>query len=338
MKFILEFNDYVNRESSTRTKSLSKEEFLKILKSECSQFSFDNDQLYRRTNKTFGEFGIFFESERKGTIGQYSYKNFFNMRKGYPVPRYKSLIGSTSLDGADHFGSDSTLYLVIPFDNSEIVFAGSPDLALWSKSKQKFTDDLFILQKYKDNFKIPISRLESIRNSSSLSSYTTLDKYGFEFFTNSSCLLLDIKEIDWLKKELNNNNSYITENNTYKNYLSYDELSEIMFEITDEFTELEWYVEESKYSHLLKEECSKSFIIELTKNKEEYFGAYSNEYLLYYLEPKIFSLISEISNKLAMYNLYVSASDFGETDESYELVITEIDHTPIFREDSKKYI
>jgi hypothetical protein len=27
-----------------------------------------------------------------------------------------------------------------------------------------------------------------------------------------------------------------------------------------------------------------------------------------------------------MYNLYVSASDFGETDESYELVITEIGH------------
>ena len=110
-----------------------------------------------------------------------------------------------------------------------------------------------------------------------------------------------------------------------------------MFEITDEFTELEWYVEESKYSHLLKEECSKSFIIELVKNKEENFLS-SNEYLLYYLEPRIFSLISEISNKLGMYNLYVSASDFGETDESYELVITEIGHTPIFREESKKYI
>jgi hypothetical protein len=38
-----------------------------------------------------------------------------------------------------------------------------------------------------------------------------------------------------------------------------------MFEITDEFSELEWYVEKSKYSHLLKEECSKSFIIELVK-------------------------------------------------------------------------
>jgi elongation factor P--beta-lysine ligase len=129
----------------------------------------------------------------------------------------------------------------------------------------------------------------------------------------------------------NRESSYITENNTYKTYLSYDELSEVMFEITDEFTELEWYVEESKYSHLLKEECSKSFIIELVKNKEENFLS-SNEYLLYYLEPKIFSLISEISNKLGMYNLYVSASDFGETDESYELVITEIGHKPLLKE------
>jgi hypothetical protein len=328
MKFILEFNDYSDRESPTRTKSLSKEEFLEILKKECNQFSFNNDQLYRRTNNSFGKFGLFLEAERKGTIGQYLYKDFFNMRKGYPVPRYKSLIGSTSLNGAAYFGSDSTVYLVIPFDNSEIVFAGAPDLALWSKSKQEFTDDLFILEKYKSNFKIPLNKLEFIRNTSSLSSYTSLDKYGFEFFTNSSCLLLDIKEIDWLKEELN---SYIKENSTYKNYLSYDELNEIMFEITDEFSELEWYVEKSKYSHLLKEECSKSFIIELVKNKEENFLT-SNEYLLYYLEPRIFGLISEISNKLGMYNLYVSASDFGETDESYEIVISEIGHKPLLKE------
>lgn len=328
MKFILEFNEYSDRESPTRTKSLSKEEFLEILKKECNQFSFNNDQLYRRTNNSFGKFGLFLEAERKGTIGQYLYKDFFNMRKGYPVPRYKSLIGSTSLDGAAYFGSESTVYLVIPFDNSEIVFAGSPDLAIWSKSKQEFTDDLFILEKYKSNFKIPLNKLEFIRNTSSLSSYTSLDKYGFEFFTNSSCLLLDIKEIDWLKEELN---SYIKENSTYKNYLSYDELNEIMFEITDEFPELEWYVEKSKYSHLLKEECSKSFIIELVKNKEENFLT-SNEYLLHYLEPKIFGLISEISNKLGMYNLYVSASDFGETDESYEIVISEIGHKPLLKE------
>lgn len=324
MKFILEFNEYSDRESQTRTKGLSKEEFLQILKKECSQFSFSNDQLYRRTNNSFGKFGLFLEAERKRTIGKYSYTDFFDMRRGYPVPRYKSLIGSTSLDGAAYFGSDSTVYLVIPFDNSEIVFAGAPDLALWSKSKQEFTDDLFILEKYKSNFKIPLNRLEFIRNTSSLSSYTSLDKYGFEFFTNSSCLLLDIKEIDWLKEELN---SHIKENSTYKNYLSYDELEDIMFEITDEFPELEWYVEESKHSHLLKEGCSKSFMIELVNKK-----SYRDYELLYYLEPKIFTLISEISKKLAIYNLYVSASDFGEGDTEYEIVISEIGHKPPLKE------
>jgi hypothetical protein len=76
MKFILEFNDYSDRESPTRTKSLSKEEFLEILKKECNQFSFNNDQLYRRTNNSFGKFGLFLEAERKGTIGQYLYKDF----------------------------------------------------------------------------------------------------------------------------------------------------------------------------------------------------------------------------------------------------------------------
>jgi hypothetical protein len=323
MKFILEFNDYLDRESRTRTKSLSKEEFSEILKKECNQFSFKNDQLYRRTNNSFGKFGLFVESERKGTIGKYSYTDFFDMRKGYPVPRYKSLIGSTALDGAAYFGSESTVYLVIPFDNSEIVFAGSPDLALWSRFKQEFTDDLFILERYKSNFKIPLNRLESIRNTSSLSSFKTLEKYGFEFFTNSSCLLLDIKEIDWLKEELNINYS-ITENNIYKKYLSHDELIEIMFEITDEFPELEWYVGESKYSNLLKEECSKSFIIELVNEK-----SYRE---LYYLEPRIFPLISEISNKLGMYSLYVSASDFAESDTQYEIVISEIGHSPLFKE------
>lgn len=204
MRFILEYNVYSNRESKTRTKELSKEEFLSILKDKCSQFSFNNDQLYRKTNNSFGEYGLFLSEERKGTIGNYNYKTFFDLRKDYPVPRYKSLIGSTTKEGADIFGSDNKVYLVIPFDNSEIIFAGSPDLALWSKVDQEFTDDLFILSKYTKDFKIPKNRLQSILNSSKLSTWSQkVEKYGFEFFTNSSCLLLDIKEIDWLKNKMN---------------------------------------------------------------------------------------------------------------------------------------
>jgi hypothetical protein len=329
MKFILEFLDFSNRESSTRTKSLNKEEFLEILKNECSQFSFDNDQLYRRTNKTFGKFGLFMESERKGTIGKYSYSDFFDIRKDYPVPRYKSLIGSTSLDGAAYFGSDSTVYLVIPFNNSEIVFAGSPDLALWSRTNEKFRDDLFILEKYKSNFKVPLEKLENIRNTSTLSSYTTIiDKYGFEFFTNANCLLIDINEIEWLKNQILIKESWDINKfnrNTYKKYITYDDLNDIMFEILDDFPELEWYIWNSENSSLIKDKKdNKSFIIELANNIDNK--------VLYYLEPKIWNLISNISNKLDSYNLYVSGSDFGESDTQYEIVVSEIGHRPIIKD------
>jgi len=328
MKFILEFLDFSNRESSTRTKSINEKEFLEILKSECSQFSFDNDQLYRRTNSNFGKFGIFMESERKGTIGTYSYKDFFDIRKDYPVPRYKSLIGSTSLDGAAYFGSDSTLYLVIPFDNSEIVFAGAPDLALWSRTHQEFRDDLFILEKYKSNFKVPLEKLESIRNTSTISSYTAVNKYGFEFFTNANCLLIDINEIEWLKNQILVKESLDVNKfnkNTYKKYITYDDLNDIMFEILDDFPELEWYIWNSENSSLLKDKKDdKSFIIELVNKIDNK--------VLYYLEPKIWNLISNISNKLGLYNLYVSGSDFGEYDTQYEIVVSEIGHKPIINQ------
>lgn len=92
MIYLLEFNDYVDRKSETRTKPLSEEEFLEILKTKCKNFSFSNDQLWRGTNKSFGDYGLYLEKERKGTIGKYNYKDFFDVRKDYIVPRYKSLI------------------------------------------------------------------------------------------------------------------------------------------------------------------------------------------------------------------------------------------------------
>lgn len=320
MRFILEFKDYSERESKTRTKSLSEEEFLEILKKECSQFSFENDQLYRGTNNSFGEFGLFLESERKGTIGQYSYKDFFDDRKGYPVPRYKSLIGTTTKLGKI-FASESNLYLVIPFDNAEIVFAGSPDIAIWSKKGQEFTDDLFILEKYKNNFKVPVDKLTSIRNSSTIKDYDTkLEKYGFEFFTNSNCLLLDIDKVDWLKAKMSENVSESLRNKpTYEKYLSYEDLKDIMFDITDEFSEVEWFVYNSVDSHLLKNEVSDNkFLIELINKGDN--SIYKN---LHFLEPKIFEILEHVSNKLELYGLQIIDSDFGETDASYEIIIGE---------------
>ena len=206
MKFLLEFDDYKSRDSETRTKPLREEEFLKILETNCKNFSFSNDQLWRGTNNRFGSFGLYLEGERKGTIGKYSYKDFFEIRKDYIVPRYKSLIGSTEFNGAEYLAIEGNVYLVIPFDGANIVFAGAPDLALWSKLGQEFTDDLFVLETYLKDFKVPNEKLWSICSSSKLGSFSSKikdRKLGFEFFTNSSCLLLSKDKVDWLKSILN---------------------------------------------------------------------------------------------------------------------------------------
>lgn len=203
MKLILEYEEFRNRESLTRTKKLTDKEFLDTLRDNCKNFSFDNDILWRGTNSYFGKYGLYFEAERKNTIGNYSYKDFFDKRKDYVVPRYKSLIGSTTKMGAEYLSSDMCVYMVIPFDNAKIVFAGAPDLALWAKVKQKFTDELFILDEYTDGFKVKESELNSILMKSNLASYIEKVKiYGFEFFTNENCLLLAADKVDWLKENL----------------------------------------------------------------------------------------------------------------------------------------
>jgi hypothetical protein len=208
MKYLKSFIESINldeltaRSSDSRTKSISKEECLEIIKNSCKNFSLNNSELWRKSGRSFGEIGLFFQKERRGTIGKYDYKDFFDLRKEYPVPRYKSLIGSTSKEGADFFGSGSDLYFVIPFDNTQIVFAGSPDLALWSRTNQEFTDDLFTLKEYTKNFQVPEAELMSILDSSTLSSFYKAKKFGFEFFTNGPCVLIHESEMNWFINNL----------------------------------------------------------------------------------------------------------------------------------------
>lgn len=203
---ILEFNEYSERDSRTRTKSLSEEEFLDILKKECSNFSFENDLLWRNTGDDFGDFGLYLESERKGTIGKYNYHTFFDQRKDYPVPRFKSLIGSTTSSGAELLGSESSIYLVIPFNNSQLVFAPTPDMALLSKiGKNEYNDDMFIMVEYLKDFKIPVDFLNKEMQKTGLTdrvSDSKLKNLGFEFFTNSSCLLLSKDKVEWLRSKI----------------------------------------------------------------------------------------------------------------------------------------
>ena len=227
---ILEYNDfndvndlstYKNR-SNTRVKSLSEEEFLEVLKNNCKNFSLNNDQLWRgNSDREFGQQGIFFESRRAGVIGKYNYHNFFDDRKDYIVPRYKSLIGSTSIRGAGLFGSSigasdaktlpeediinkSQIYRLIPFDNANIIFASAPDLAIWSRlGQQTYSDDMFLLKEYTEDFKSPIKELKEIALKNVMSKkMSIIDTFGFELFTNSKCLLISGSKTEWLRTNL----------------------------------------------------------------------------------------------------------------------------------------
>lgn len=110
-------------------------------------------------------------------------------------------------------------------------------------------------------------------------------------------------------------------------HISHEELYDILRYITDEFTELHYDVESSHQSSLIFPD-DKSFIVTLATPGETFFDLP----VLHYLEPGIFNLIEDVNSQLFSHDLYVSASDFGETDCYYELVISKIGHTPKFRE------
>lgn len=105
--------------------------------------------------------------------------------------------------------------------------------------------------------------------------------------------------------------------------ISYQEISDIMNYILDEFPELEYYIEGSNQSSLINED-ENSFIITL----QDEDGDIHTLPVLYYIEPKIFNLIQDINSQLGQYDLYVFHSDFGQTDQFYELVICRVGHEP----------
>lgn len=104
--------------------------------------------------------------------------------------------------------------------------------------------------------------------------------------------------------------------------ITYRELYDILNYITDEFPELIFDIENSNQSSLIEDD-NNSFIITF-QGEGDMFSAD----VLYYLEPKIFGLISDINSQLRPYDLYVSDSDFGHADIYYELVISKIGHKP----------
>lgn len=119
---------------------------------------------------------------------------------------------------------------------------------------------------------------------------------------------------------------FITESLSLQNDfgITYSELDEIMYYITDEFQNLGWSVEDSSQSSLIEQDDN-CFIIELY---DKTINFPSDMPVLHYIEPKVFELISDVSSQLKQYGLEVYTSDFGATDAYYELVISKIGHVP----------
>lgn len=106
--------------------------------------------------------------------------------------------------------------------------------------------------------------------------------------------------------------------------IKYYEFDEIMYEITDEFPELDYSLDNSLNSAIIQRDRN-SFVVTLW-NKNIDFP--SQMPVLYYIEPKIHDLIGHINDKLGMYGLEVYFQDFGETDAYYEIVITKKGNKP----------
>jgi len=108
--------------------------------------------------------------------------------------------------------------------------------------------------------------------------------------------------------------------------MTYNDISDIMLYITDEFPELGFSVENPLQSGIIDSD-DKSFIIELYDSSIDFPNDMPT---LYHIEPKIHDLIADVDSQLNKYGLEIFYSDFGTTDAYYELVITEIGHKPKF--------
>lgn len=217
MKLLLEYGEFSKRESKDRIKTLSDTEFLDILNKECKNFSFDNDELIRFTQ--FKEdFGIFLGSKRNQKNG--TFKKFFQEIENdedVTVKRDVSIFGlcalptdlknkSKGLDFITMFGDNKKL--LIPFDNSDIIFCPILDLMglnryyngdesthykRHSVLNNHINKDAFVKGSYTKNFKVPIKELSQKKGNIS---------FGCEFFLSNNCLILNYDKKDWLKSKL----------------------------------------------------------------------------------------------------------------------------------------
>jgi hypothetical protein len=208
MKYLKRYNEnfkgFANVDTSqdafNRCQNLSEDEFLKILRENCKNFSLSNDLLYR--NKEYsGDFQLFKPYKRRTNPA--TFPKFFNGIEddsNYPVKRKLSLIGGTNPSFISELDPDLAVYIVIPFDNSKIVFCPVPDLLfLDDRTKEEYvsgepvSDKNFVMVEYTKDFKIPEEDLSKLPGHKSSHS-------GYEFFTSSNCLLIHESYIDILNQ------------------------------------------------------------------------------------------------------------------------------------------
>lgn len=206
---ILKFNEATELKSK-RVKGLSEEEFLDILRNNCKNFSFENDLLWR-SKKSEAPLQLFEPEFRSNTNNVLAFPDFFNKIENddeYPVARKKSLIGCTKKELSQMLVCDD-VFLVIPFDDSEIVFC--PAMDLWAladnrRAKEKLTvggreisKEHFVKTTYTKGFKIPFNELLKIPNNK-----LKAGNYGdaSEFFISNPCLLIHESKIAWLKENI----------------------------------------------------------------------------------------------------------------------------------------
>ena len=199
----------------SRTKEINGADVLQILDENCKNFSFSNTQLWRARKRKYN-YELFKPGPRNAD--PLAFKDFFNdianKTDEYPVVRKNSLIGGTNKETCKRLVCND-VYLVIPFDDSEIVFCPTMDLWLMSDDSKKVNlqniDNLNSDMINLDGKNMTIDGRAISKDDFTKVSYTEnfqyLDKgkggHGCEFFISSPCLLVHEDKIEWLKKNLN---------------------------------------------------------------------------------------------------------------------------------------
>jgi len=207
MKFILEFNSFIDKieiaDTTSRSKPLTEEEFIEIFNTNCKNFNFDNTQLYRGVE--LDKNSNFFYTNPLNSDRDFKQRwiksSDYNVKltedpqfKDLPS-RYNCLIGSTSKNGAmitfNSFWNvlEDKLFIIIPFDNTEIAVAPVFDLAGFKRMIKPVNDmerSDFELLRYTKSFNIKHESLKPIHSK--------------EIWTSGRCLLVRYTELEKLKK------------------------------------------------------------------------------------------------------------------------------------------